>query len=185
MAVLVKIVIFGIVVVIVILVVAARRGGSAGCAYPGRGDPIDPANRPPTPATPGFPHGIGFRGEWVTAFNPLQALSQYDFVWNSYWLDAGGSKNGALADGRALIFRLEGSSHVEIVGISPQGVVAADQRSAYGCCDKDGAITVHLSVEPGVAPGGENGRLWGIDPPANTGGPSFGATADFEVVPFR
>jgi hypothetical protein len=184
----------GVVVAVAVVVAAARarsssgaRGGAragGGCAYPGFGDPIDPKNRPKTPAAPGFPPTFGFKGEWDQAESTLRAQSRHTFAWKSYFETPAGDKDEIQADGREIIFRLFGCEEVQIASIVPTGKIADDARSAYGCCGRDGLITLELFVDSGVDPAGEQGYIYGIDPPRNDKGESRGQRADYEVVPF-
>lgn len=156
----------------------------SGCQYPG--DPGDVlTGRLPTPETPassGFPKGIGYKGVWITSHDPVVSPNTpHDFVWQSYWKDATGGINKAKAKDRPIIFRLEGNAKIKITYISGKGVIAADGRSAYSCCDKSGEIIVEITADHFASNEEPNiGKLWGID--AMEGGAAAGDLAQFEVV---
>jgi hypothetical protein len=151
----------------------------SGCIYPGAGDPGVASNRPADPQSSGWPSspGYGWQGRWVVTHDPLVTLTTQTFQWESYWLTPGLVMQPASASGRAIIFRLQGNPLVKITGISPQGVVSANGRSAYGCCDPAGLIKIDVEAPAGAESGG-TGALWAIE--AN-GAASYGLEHRFEI----
>jgi len=157
------------------------KPSASGCAYPGTGDPADPKNRPPTPATSGGWPTIGFRGSWTATVDPVKAgTGEKTFQWTSSYLVGGMATNNSMA-GHAVIFRLEGNPDVTIVSIASgfQGKVSADGRSGYGCADANGNISVVI-IAPSSAWSKGAARLWGID---ENKGQWSGEAANFEVTP--